>query len=250
MFYGVVKGRKRRFIGGEHDGRRLLEIWQGDKKLWPSDDLAYRIRVKLPETGSLDWIYWVHAVDSVTRGKCTSQNYLRFEIDGLLYYLQQSPDGTLPYVLDGDVLELRMTSDGVPADLLGGSLKVDAVIPKRRYTIHPGGVQNSAISGSSELPLLDGTVVGYRQACWRRKRGSTSDIRVYSMFSDTLKLKNTLYKQSRTWQEYSWQINGIVPGDTRWRYNIWISGQGGLNNVFAQYPAFKRTFNLKIISIE
>ena len=250
MFYGVVKGRKRRFIGGEHDGRRLLEIWQGDKKLWPSDDVAYRIRVKLPETGSLDWIYWVHAVDSVTRGKCTSQNYLRFEIDGLLYYLQQSPDGTLPYVLDGDVLELRMAADGVPADLLGGSLKVDAVIPKRWHSLRYADLANGSISGSSELPLLDGTVVGYSKACWRRKSGCSSGISVHSMFSETEKLNTSFYKQSRSWSAYSWQINGIVPGDTRWKYDVWISGQGTLNNVFAQYPAFKRTFNLKIISIE
>ena len=249
MFYLLVKGRKRRFVGGYvNGGRRVTEIWRGDKRIWPSGDSARRIRVLLPARGSAEWAYWAHALEA-TKKSSSRQNYLRFKVGDFFYYINSSPDGTMPYKLDGDVLSLEL-GDGVPVDELGEFLAADATIQKRRVTLVAGGFDNGSVSSVEDVPMLAGSVIGYSQACKRRKLKSYSDVVATSLSSETILLRDGVMKQSRSWSGYSWHAAASPVGDVGWRCDVSIRGEGYLRGAYVQYPAFKREFNLKIISVE
>ena len=249
MFYLLVKGRKRRFVGGSvNGGRRVTEIWRGDKLIWPSGNSARRIRVLLPARGSEEWAYWAHALEA-TKYEASRQNYLRFKVGDFFYYINSSPDGTMPYKLDGDVLTLEL-GDGVPVDELGDVLVADARIQKRGVSLVGGSFENSSRSVVEDVPMLAGSVIGYSQACWRRKLKSYSYIAVTSLNSNKVLLRNELTKQSRSWSGYSWYVGAAPVGDVGWRCDVSVSGNGSVGGVYVQYPAFKREFNLKIISVE
>lgn len=249
MFYLLVKGRKRRFVGGYvNGGRRVTEIWRGDKLIWPSGNSARRIRVLLPARGSEEWAYWAHALEATKNG-ASRQNYLRFKVGDFFYYINSSPDGTMPYKLDGDVLSLEL-GDGVPVDELGEFLVADATIQKRRVTLVAGGFDNGSVSSVEDVPMLAGSVIGFSQACKRRKLKSYSDVVATSLSSNTVLLRDGVMKQSRSWSGYSWKAEASPVGDVGWRCDVSIRGEGYLRGVYVQYPAFKREFNLKIISVE
>lgn len=251
MFYLLVKGRKRRFVGGQVGKRKLASIWRVDKQIkqiWPSGDSARRIRVLLPARGSAEWAYWAHALEATKNG-ASKQNYLRFKVGDFFYFINSSPDGSLPYKLSGDVLSLEL-GDGVPVDELGEFLVADAAIQKRRVTLVAGGFDNGSVSSVEDVPMLAGSVIGYSQACKRRKLKSYSSVVATSLNSGTVLLNDGVMKQSRSWSGYSWGVGASPVGDVSWRCDTSIHGEGYVSGVYVQYPAFKRVFNLKIISVE
>jgi hypothetical protein len=251
MFHLIVKGKNRRFVGGDMlGGKRIESIWLGDKKIWPSDTAARKIRVQLPERGTVEWAYWVHALDSVTNEKCSSSNYMRFTVDGMHFYLQQSPDGTPPYHVEGNFLTLDLDKDGVSADMLGDYLTVSAVISKRTKYVYSGYWESGTKTFDVDLPILDGSSVWYRQYCKRRGARSHSYITITATPSEKRLFYNYVMKASRSVKTYGGYVNASGANDTGWTYKLQISGVGRVLDPYVIYPSFSRTFKLKIISVE
>lgn len=277
MFYLLVKGKKRRFTRGEVlNGKRVAAIWKGTEngmiQIWPSGDVAHKIRVALPQEGSIEWAYWVHALDALAKYDCTTNNYMRFGTsDGFYYYLQKSYDGSVPYIVNGSVLELELGEDGVPIDSLGTHISVQAKIRQREYEneyqVETGGT--SPPDAIFDLPFISNTYLKCSIYKGRKKKGVGAEITIKSLpgGQELARWHWETHEHKRGWKgkpfvdmisDYNWA------GAPKWQkgsakmyagaLQMGISQQYmmscSLSRVAFRFPSFSRTFKLKIISVE
>lgn len=256
----IVEGKQRRFVEAFVGNKRVVEIWLGNRQIWPcAEGVARRIVVELPESGTEDWQYWMHALDA-TRSSSTPINYMRFCYDGLSFYIQNSPDGTPSYQLEDNMLVLGQYDDGILIDQLGEYLEVEARIAKRQgekqiirsyeryYTLEWG------------LPLIGGTQFGMELYNYSRKRST------YSYFGDIISLPSGVswsaaqgsQKHNRNPRSNAALIKDkeVPDSDTGCSCSFMTSGgcyydpsKGQYQYAFPEYPAFTRKFKLKIISV-
>lgn len=129
------------------DNRPAVQWWTKGRRIWPDDsERGNALRVQLPEYGTLEWAYWVHAVDAVRTLGASDSCYLRFHINGKYYYLIDSPDGSVPLALDGNMAYYE-TGESFPADGIGASVPCEAKIPWRNLTGSTPFAQENVQSG-------------------------------------------------------------------------------------------------------
>lgn len=156
----VVNGITKRLISAQVGDRQVVEIWMGNKKVWPdAEGVARRIEVELPEAGSIDWMYWVHVVDAISASGDKS-DYMRFSAGGAYYYILRSQEGTEAYKLNGNVLTCDL--DAAPIDELGDYLEVECKISARKSPTY----KNTA-GETLSLPFLKGTQL---EVYWKNGR--------------------------------------------------------------------------------
>ena len=243
----IVQGKQRRFVSADLGGVPITEIWLGDKRIWPDmEGVARRIVVQLPAQGTREWQYWVHAVDSVN-DKASSSNYMKFTVNGLDFFINHSYDGTPPYKLKGNELTLDLY-DGVLIDQLGTTLSIDCVIPKREERLS-GAYSGGEKTVRSAFPLLPGTITQWQHEGWKRGGDSWWHETVTSEPDGTTLVDSGYRKSGRTAVTHSSAIENSPATGTYWEALISMTGLGQINWYTAIYPAFKYTFNLKIISV-
>lgn len=249
----IIQGRQHRFVGGSLGDKPITEIWLGDKQIWPNTEgLARRIVVELPKTGTLDWQYWVHALQA-TENKAASNNYMRFVHDGLSFYINHSPDGTEAYRLDGNVLTVEL--DGILIDQLGGYLEVESNIASRESDKYEG-------TALCFLPYLEDSMlkVVFHKGKKRKWAGraftvssSESGVVHYGGSCETSQHKRgkkTRILPENTHKWYNRVYNNTMQvGETMLQIETQAIGSGGGGGVTLMWPAFKRKFKLKIISV-
>lgn len=250
----IYQGRQRRFIGADIGDTSVIEIWQGDNQIWPNmEGLAHRIVVELPRRGTLDWQYWVHALDATSK-EATPATYMKFVEDGLDYYINHSIDGSEPYVFDSNALTVDL--DGVLADQLGDYLTVYARIAARIGVTYQEG------DNVSPLPFLKNTRL---QVKWHKGKkekaagcvfnvaGADSGTVHFGGWCDTSEHKRgekirILPENTHKWQD-AVHNNNSIPTDTSLDISVSTNGSGSFGDVTPLWPAFTRTFKLKIISV-
>lgn len=254
----ICQGRQRRFVGASLGDTPVVEIWQGDKQIWPiTEGIAHRIMVELPKKGTLDWRYWVHALDALNEGAAPN-NYMRFTVQGVDYYINSSFDGTEPYMLDSNVLTVQL--DGAAIDLLGATLDVTAVIKRRE------GTREKFVTDKYEplqhreinMPLLAGTCIGMEVSDHSSKRslyanaGPITSLPSGAVYGSLVNIGKTngvaKFETPREW------VKKVTPTDSAFGFDFQLSRAG--YNVppyqwtYPVYPAFTYTFKLPIISVE
>lgn len=249
----IINGKQKRFLSANLGSVDIQSIWQGDKQIWPATEgVARRIVVKLPEEGTRDWQYWVHALDA-TLYEAAPNNYMKFSHAGMDYYLQQSFDGSPPYKVQGNVLILE-NYDGILIDQLGAELVVEAKIASRNTPIG-GGFRNGTIEEKTiSLPILQGTISQWTQYGYK----SGAHTRMYETYiskpSETYLLHNKeTYKSGRTARTYGSNIPAADVGDTSTFIQLWFAvskHSGGASGYRIIHPAFTYKFKLPIISVE
>lgn len=249
----IINGRQKRFLSANLGDTSIQSIWQGDKQIWPATEgVARRIVVKLPEEGTRDWQYWVHALDA-TLYKAAPNNYMKFSHEGMDYYLQQSFDGSPPYKVQGNVLVLE-NYDGILIDQLGAELVVEAKIASRSVLLCKRFGNGTVYEDTINLPILQGT-----KSQWSQYGGkSGAHTHMYETYisqpSGTYLLKDKhLYKSGRTTRTYSSTIPASGEGDTSTDVKVRFfvtKHSGGASNYKIIHPAFTYKFKLPIISVE
>lgn len=129
----IFKDKKLRRIIASFVGnnKRVVSLWLGSRRIWPDDSArSNALRFRVPEYGTLDWAYWMHAIDAVTKIGARSDCYMRFKINGKYYYLIKSLDKSKPLVLDGGTAYYE-NGQTFPADGLGTSVQVEVKVPRR-----------------------------------------------------------------------------------------------------------------------
>lgn len=253
----VIQGRQHRFVGGSLGDKPITEIWLGDKQIWPNTEgLARRIVVELPKKGTRDWQYWVHALQA-TENKAAPNNYMRFEHEGVPYYINHSADGTEPYRLDGNALTVEL--DGILIDQLGDYLEVEANIASREGETQVIKAYETTYAMDWDMPLIAGTQFKIKLTNYSSKKSSYGAVtEFYSMPSGKAFPGFGVSKHQRT------RITGAdtvkeedVPvDDTACKAQAYTTGgcyyipsEGKYQYVVPVWPAFKRKFKLKIISV-
>lgn len=128
-YVDVVKRRNpqlREVVAIYSHGKSCVAHYRHGKKVWPEDEnLKNSIIVELPEEGSLDWAYWVHALARVEERGYSKDNYVRIKIDGKYYYVGAAPAGQKALQVRGGQFYY---SDGraVPQIAVGDTLTVEA----------------------------------------------------------------------------------------------------------------------------
>jgi hypothetical protein len=248
----IKDGKKRRFTGAFLGERRITEIWEGSKKMWPiTDGVAKRIMLELPKKGTREWQYWVHAIDAVST-KSTQDNYMRVIYGELPFYIQNSPDGSVPYELNNSYLTLDY-GEGIPIDSIGEAMEVEAVIKEREGKHIKIGQYVKHTEMNWDLPMLAGTKIGASVKGGGKRA-------VYAMFGEMKTLPSG----------YTWNINTganrnvwaprtkavgeeseIAETDTSISATGYISGSATINTTYYPvWPKFNRVFKLKVISVE
>lgn len=253
----VVQGRQRRFLSADIGGTPVQEIWLGDKQIWPNmEGVATRIVVALPQVGTRDWQYWVHALDA-TKDKATPANYMKFVVDEMDFFINHSYDGSTPYRLDGNELTIDLY-DGVLIDQLGEYLEVEAKIPEREGIGQGSDVGFTPMTYYWEKPLLPYTKI--MVDWWGGKRGKPR-------WLQDVEIKGTpgldTYFFSSQWSAGSgrgdyWNQTvaslgeNVNPADTGFQIRFCLGGWAGVHKKGMRpvFPAFTRKFKLKIISVE
>lgn len=111
-------------------GKSCVAHYRHGKKVWPEDEtLKNSIIVELPEQGSLDWAYWVHALARVEERGYSKNNYVRIKIGEEYYYVGAAPAGQKALQVRGGQFYY---SDGraVPQVTVGQYLQVEAKVQK------------------------------------------------------------------------------------------------------------------------
>lgn len=131
MLQVVHENRLKRLVMAFAGKRKVREIWQGDVRLWPDYSLrANALRLEVPAEGTVEWAYWVHAVDAVTRLGASADCYLKLVVDGRVFYLIDSPDGGEALALDGGAVYYE-SGAAFPVGELGVEVTVEARVPER-----------------------------------------------------------------------------------------------------------------------
>lgn len=251
----VIQGRQHRFIGGSLGDKPITEIWLGDKQIWPNvEGLARNIVVELPQRGSRDWQYWVHAVEA-TKNQAASNNYMKFQHRGVNFYIQHSIDGSEAYKLEGNTLSVDM--DGVLIDQLGEYLEVDACIASREGNLFTEG------ESFCQLPYLSGTQLNVRWRKGQKKKSAGSSFVVSGMPGDVVHFGGSCYTSEHKRKSYL----RILPENThKWvnrvfcdeadakeielKINVAKYSSSSRNcSVQPVWPQFIHRFKLKIISV-
>lgn len=126
------KGKLRRILGIQVGDKQVAAWYDVNKrKIWPDDSArSNALRVKLPERGTEDWAYWVHAVDALRTLGARDDCYMYLEIGGKKYYLIDSPDGSEPMQLEGNSIYFAGDAD-FPTEGIGGKARVSCHVPFR-----------------------------------------------------------------------------------------------------------------------
>ena len=265
----MVQGRQRRFISADIGGTPVQEIWLGDKQIWPNTEgVATRIVVALPQVGTLDWQYWVHALDS-TKYKATPANYMKFVVDGLDFFINHAYDGTTPYRLEGNELSIDLY-DGALIDQLGEYLEVKAKIPTRWWKIENSATDGVPVSSYCNLPYLDGTLcsIAFNKGAKKPYYLWDSSITATPGGQTLLVWHYGTGEHKRGWKGKGFQPMNesfVWDGDEKWQIGTaqMYEGAEGMKathvlqwqrdvpvSIEFQFPAFTRVFKLKIISVE
>lgn len=224
MLRFYYKGKMRRLWGCQVGVADVAEIYDVNKrKIWPDDSArSNALRVKLPERGTEEWAYWVHALDAVRNLGAADDCYLYVEIGGKRYYLISSPDGSEPLQVEGN--SLYFSGDGAfPTEGVGGKVSVHGVVPQRcggkRWTewdkSHPTKGQywqrdgqdtpryDEVLSGAESPAWFDDDMKGVIHSSWRG---------VLPILPDTLFSALTSKGQKEQNVRFMFRVSGVASG--------------------------------------
>lgn len=228
------------FAGDE----RYDELWVGNDKIWPDVTGAGGVVIQLPDAGTRDYQYWMHAIDASEDGN----GYIKFTVDGTSFYINSGPNGAEVVQLRGDIISLNARQRELIAGKLLDSFSVICEVKQRTKPIFSGSIIRANRTNVVMLPVLAGTRFQYSQACGRKGEWSWSRLKIISKPSGKELLSDGVDKQSRTWVSYEFSATYALSSDTGYISEASIDGGGWMRNLSVIYPAFRRAFQLNIIS--
>lgn len=224
---------------------RFDELWVGDDKIWPDVTGSGGFVIELPAAGTLEYQYWLHAVDASEDG---NEGYMKFTVDGTDFYINSGPNGSEVVQLRGDIISLNEKQREMIAGKLLNAFTVTCEITKRTKPIFSRAIFGESLTNGVLLPVLRGTLFQYSQACAGRGNWSWSRLKIISKPSGLELLSNGVDKKSRTWITYGFTASQAPASDTGYLSQASISGSGWIRDLSVTYPAFSREFQLNIIS--
>lgn len=258
----------RRYLYDKRLGdRRVVAIFRDDVKIWPTlSDTVYSCELDENEvSGSLDWAYWLHALDAVAKLGASAECYIKLAAGGREYML----GGTFGnwYVAEYDGRATVIFGDNGPLwDKLqpGDEVTAQLRVPARELEVVQTPHEDAEVSGVVDVPWLPGTGLGLRVNKGRKKRSAGVNFSVTGQPSGTVHIGGFAQKNGHCRGSYYGTayardmrvINGWTSAfDDVWasgdvRLNVWgdwyNSGSGYLRLLF---PEFAETVRFKVSAV-
>lgn len=256
----VVNGRDT-WLGQIWADGMVEAVYSGDVMVWP--DVSGEdggIMIEAPPYGSLDYLYWLHAVDATETGPVSDLCYLKFTVDGVDYYVNNAPNGKQVVELDGNVLKLTKRQKEALSGKLTDSIQLEAEVPERGEqwrTFRPINSTSSRFSSVWYLPMLPGT--RFHMSMYKGQKREWAYTQIFEATSlpsgEVIALNSSVTATSKgryDFHNYTRVIgeNELVLTDsaTKLTYNAY-GASGVRKGVTPIWPKFSRVFNLDIISI-
>ena len=242
------------------------EVYVGDVRVWPdvTGDGAFVIR--RPEFGTLDFLYWLHAVDATEDADARKRGaYMRFKVNGKMYYINRGPSGSEVVKLDGDVVNLTKRQMEQMLPYLGDTVDVHSYVPQRQGESLYGTRINQFAENIFErkewyLPLLPDTrikLVAHKGA--KKEYAYANNINIKGLPSGHMYLRQAAYSATGKGRYHwgtEWNISNVVLTDNAMEGTLNLYGSADYTDLtttkqglFPVYPAFSRTFRLDIVSV-
>lgn len=224
------KGKMRRVLSMQR-GYDDIAAWydKNKRKIWPDDSArSNALRVTLPEKGTEEWAYWVHAVDALRTVGAAEDCCMYLLIDGKRYYLIDSPDGSEPLQVEGNAL--YFSGEGAfPTEGVGATVRVVMVIPQRcgsaRYPSGEWQYGQSQYYGAQydeyvEASPVPGMPDGHVYSSWRGMLPILPNTRIEYFCSKENRNENV-----RFW----WSLSGLKEGQLVCKSLSTLAGGGRWN---------------------
>lgn len=246
------------------------EIWHGEKMIYPDNEtLARKIQLKIPEAGTLEWAYWVHAVRGVNQDSsiynATAQ--LSFSVGSETWWCGDNrPTGNYLAALTEDGILTFQTGQGPSvADLQSGDyITLKAVIPLTGDNPLQSYVQDASTSMEWTNPWLPGSKLYLKWGKGQKKKSAGVVYKLVGVSSGTQMLAGSGQKNGHGRGEI---VSGyatpaacrvVNTNNSKSGDDVYVPGDTGLKGTFRQYnscyylytcptyPAFAREFRLKV----
>lgn len=239
-------------------------VYCGDERVWPDVTKDGGFLIKIPNAGTLDFLYWLHAVSATEDATMRKQGaFMRFVVNGITYYINSGPEGEETVSLDGDVLSLttRQMEQIIPH--LNDTLTVNCHVPVREgASLHAkvDGKKGGTTKKTWFLPLLPKTTIKARaHKGGREEPAKVGDINITGLPSGRKYLEEESYTaggEGRYYFSETWEIESVNLTDTSMEgtLDFWGSADYYRKNKSKQglwpiYPEFTKTFTLEVVAI-
>lgn len=242
------------------------EVYVGDVRVWPDVTGDGAFLIKRPDFGTLDFLYWLHAVDATDDADARRRGaYMRFRVGGRMYYINRGPNGAEVVKLEGDVVNLSNRQMEQMLPYLGDSVDVECYVPQRQGDSLYGTQRNDWHEDVFEkkewyLPLLpDSKIKLLAHKGARKEWAYANNINIKGLPSGHMYLSqasNTATGKGRYHWGTEWIISNVVLTDNAMDGTLNLYGCADYTDLtqtkqglFPVYPAFSRTFRLDIVSV-
>ena len=234
--------------------RRVVAIYRDGKKIWPTlSDTVYSCVLDVAAVeGSLDWAYWLHALDAVEKLGARADCYIKLTAGGRDYMLGKTFRNWYVAGYDGRATVV-FGDDGPLCDKLkpGDEVRVQLRVPGRKGADFATNIENTGAEGELALPPLRKTGVYIRIGKGKKKQGAPVRMDYYGVPSGVRAVTGTVdFGSGRGERQYVFEYNG----DVRKRdygaylaYEAW--GACCPYEVCPMYPGFTRVIRFKVSAV-
>ena len=253
-----IKGKEAELVSVQADGEQVLEIWADDKMVWP-DITGESGGILIEPPAASEWRYWLHALDGVEKGDINHARYMKFEADGVDYYINRAPRGKQRVLLEGNIIKLTAAQQAALAGKVGATLEIKVEMPEREAewrSFENANNPNVYQEIFWPLPVLSGSFV--RINVWKgqkREYGYVNVSKVTSWpsqgsvdvgYSHILMTRGRYYA---TLESEPVQADGLSDRDgtmsvTFNTYGAADSGKG----IIVVFPAFSKIFSVNVLA--
>lgn len=236
-------------------------VYLGDEQVWPrTEGYEGYVMISPPATGTLKYLYWLHAVDNSRVTEATEENYLMFTVDGVDYYINSAPNGKQKVVMEGNILKLTKAQQealkGKIRDKLVMKCKLSMRTPSWHLFSNKNDIENKEHS-YFYLPLIPFTQIEISAVKGLKSETAYVDFfKIISLPSGTeldVRAKHAAGSSGRypfTCSTRNITLEEMVLTDTRFVVEFNVYGATGCDKgISPKYAPFDQHIEVDVISI-
>lgn len=255
-----LQGKEADLVGMYLDDDDVIEVWQGEDKIWPDETgISGFLIVEPPAKTDANYPYWKHAISQIENGNSNNSKYIMLEVEGQEYYINNAPRGKQKLVLEGNMIKLNAAQQKAFAGKIGEYITLKVKMPARYSAWRNFNARDDA-SGMltakwTEILLPDSA---FEVSAFK---GQKKEWAYVQMFKATTYPSQTEIAINQNWSiqqqgRYDFTVSSnyisgsqIVSTDNsvELRFNVYGS-TGCRQGVAIWFPAFEKEIQLKVIA--
>lgn len=162
-----IQGKEYNLAGIHAGDEEVIEVYSGGEKVWPAvadgGGLINLTDVPRPahvEDGAVveadeGYFHWLYMLDAIHKGETDSNCYLRFQANGVYFYIGKAPSGEQSVEIEGDTLKLTEAQKFAIAGQLGDKIVLEAKMVDR--VLGWQEIKKGTGTYTWRYPIIDGT---------------------------------------------------------------------------------------------